>query len=125
MKWSQEIPKYTQSTLFTSSNYLQDVHSILKNDRYSDNDSITVGSSINNHSSEKDTVTLSETSGNVGGLGDFTKGTYDLGLKKSLLEGVGRKGHYKENVGRRMEPSCPVQEGQTSCAECSEGVIGR
>lgn len=97
----------------------------MENDRYSDNDSIMVGGSINNGSSEKDMVTLSETGGSWGGLGDSIKGTYDLGLKKSLLEGVGRNGRYKENVGRRMEPSCPLQEGQTSCVEYSKGVIGR
>ena len=96
----------------------------MENDRHSDNGSIMVGSSINNGSSEKDMVTLSETCGSWGDLGDFPKGTYDLGLKKSLLEGVERKGHYKENVGRRME-SFFVKEGQTSCAKCSEGVIGR
>lgn len=84
-----------------------------------------VASSINNGSPEKNMITLSDTGRSWDGLGYSTKGTYDLGLKKSLLVEVGRKGHCKEYVGRRMEPPCAPQEGQMSCVECRKGVIDR
>lgn len=111
----EEVTSNTQiykfSTLFKSSNCLHDVHSILENDTYADNDNNMVGSGINNGSSEKDMVTLPETGGSWDGLWDSTKVTYDLRLDQTLLGGVRRKGHYRRMWGEEWRPELFRREG--------------